>query len=184
MARQKGDIDYSYSIELKKKQALDANQEVQNYADLFTFEPDYLYQSKAVNCLGQDDITKLGWWYLIDPNNYDKPSGWARANEPLPINRIVQVGTYIVDTVELEVTLNDDWGFNEDGVNYYPSETVVSITPPDTNYPRADLIVWNSISGYQVIEGLPSDDIVIPPTPEGYIQVRSEERRVGKECRL
>lgn len=176
----KGDVANSLSIKHNKTEPFEARTKVENYTDLFLFDTDedYLYKGFGVDCAGEDDPSKLGRWYLIDKDNPQLATSWIRGNEPVPFNQVIQNGTFVLDPVTYIATL-DGWGFNEDGVNYYPPlKDDLQLSPPDENYSRADIVIWNSVSGYQVVEGIPAEDYQIPTTPVGYFLVQTVIRNV------
>jgi hypothetical protein len=181
MARKKGDFNFSANFEVKKKATLDARQYVDNYTELFEFTADdYIPFGFPVTVGGLDDPSKLGTWYCVNPNDLASPLSWVRANEPVPFNQVIQVGSFSFDDTTYEATLGAtlDWGFNEDGVNYIVGEENITLTAPDLTYSRADIIVWSSVSGYQSVEGVAAEDFAIPNTPVGTILVQTLIRNV------
>lgn len=181
MARTKGDFEFSANFEVKKKATLDARQYVNNYSELLEFTAsDYIPYGFPVACGGQDDPTKLGIWQCVNPNDLSNPLSWVRSNEPIPFNQVIQVGSFSLNTVTYLATLGEPtaWAFNENGINYEVGETDVQMNAPDSTYTRADIIVWSSAAGYQLIEGTPAEDYQIPNTPVGTILVQTIIRNV------
>jgi len=180
MTAQKGDIDFSFAFETRKKQLLDAKMYAENYADLFTYTTDRYLFKMPVFVAGLDDPSKQGWWLLLDPEHPELESSWSAGNQPVPFNQVIQIGSYSYDEESYVATMGAtlDWIFNENGVNIAVGEEDVQLEAPDDTYPRADLIVWSSSNGYEVVKGDAAEDFVIPNTPVGTILARTIIRNV------
>lgn len=179
MPRNKGDFNFSANFEVKKKATLDARQYVDNYTELFDFTADdYIPFGFPVTVGGFDDASKLGTWYCIDPNNLSNSLSWVRGNESLPYNQVIRIGTFDLNTTT-NIAILDDWAFNENGINYEPAiKNDLQFTASDDEFTRADIVVWDSVNGYVVVQGLAAENYTIPNTPVGTILVQTVIRNV------
>lgn len=152
---------------------------VPNYSNLLEFtEEDEIVFGYPVTVGGLDDFSKLGIWYCINPNDLSNPLSWVRANEPVPFNQVIRIGTFSLNELTYIATL-DNWAFNENGFNYEPAlVNNLVFTAPDLTFTKADIVVWDSVNGYAVISGTPAEDYSIPNTPTGTILVQTIVRNV------
>lgn len=180
MGAEQGDFKFSANFETAKKALLDAKMYVEDYADLITYTTDRYLFKMPVFCAGLDDPTKLGWWFLADPTNPQLYTSWQQISLPAIVNGITQNGSFSFNNVTYKAILGatTEWGFNEEGQQYLVGNTEVTYTAPDPTLPRQDLLVWRSLDGYDVIDGIPSNDPVIPDVPLGYISVKAILRNV------
>ena len=181
MAYEQGDFNISTNVTLRKKGTWDARQYVANYSDLLEFvEADQLPNGFPVTVKGDDDLSKRGIWMLLNEDDLSNPLSWYLLTQNIPNNQVLQIGSYSYDSLTYVATLGAtlDWVFIEEGVTFTVGTETVNLTAPDATFPRADIIVWDSVNGYQVVEGIPAEDYTIPNTPIGTILVQTIIRLV------
>ena len=181
MAYEQGDFNISTNVTLRKKGTWDARQYVVNYSDLLEFvEADQLPNGFIVTVKGDDDLNKRGIWMLLNEDDLSNPLSWYLLTQNIPNNQVLQIGSYSYDSLTYVATLGAtlDWVFIEEGVTFTVGTETVNLTAPDATFPRADIIVWDSVNGYQVVEGTPAEDYTIPNTPVGTILVQTIIRLV------